>query len=52
MDTTGYVRLTIWILMDKQLNKKLDKKGFNRINSRIVCTDMIGFRMYGYDRIR
>jgi hypothetical protein len=35
MDNTGYVRLTIWILMDNQLDKKLDKKGYNRINIRI-----------------
>jgi hypothetical protein len=24
MDNIGYVRLTIWILMDKQLDKKLN----------------------------
>ena len=28
MDNTGYVRLTIWILMDNQLDKKLDTKGY------------------------
>ncbi len=35
MDNTGYVRLTIWILMDKQIDKILDTKGYNRINIRI-----------------
>ena len=35
MDNTGYVRLTIWILMDNQLDKKLDTKGYNRIHIRI-----------------
>ena len=28
MDNTGYVRLTIWILMDNQLDQKLDTKGY------------------------
>jgi hypothetical protein len=38
MDNIGYIRLTTWILLDKQLDKKteyLDKKGYNRIHMRI-----------------
>ena len=50
MDNTGYVRLTIWILMDNQLDKKLDTKGYNRIHIRI-CLGYVNGEIEGYQWI-
>ncbi len=47
MDNIGYKRLTNWILLDKQLDKKteyLDKKGYNRIHIRTFDGEIEGYQ--------